>query len=305
MLLSSKPNGVTHEQWAPVVELLAPALATTKLNDDRAKKVVRLVGVSAVVPLQLGVRLTYDALLGPDAVARFLNTEGAGMTEETKRNYVSAVRLLGRALRLPQYPPQVKNLPRHVRSLAYTETERVLFEQAAARIPDERARVNATWMVKLAFELGMTAAQQQHACGTDVHAWADGLAIWVLRPDGQEFLERPVPEYLAPELLAHANEAGFRHLVNPDQENRAVFARQPRKDLHDADPRLANFEIQHAADAYAIEVYDLLDISVVVQLLGWSPGSKTWVDLLARAPCPTRDRYLQVMRRIVELKRRP
>jgi hypothetical protein len=302
LLLSSKPRGLTHEQWAPLVDLLSPTLANTKLSEDTAKKVARVVGVSAVVPIELGLDLDYEAILSPDAVKRFLATEGAGMSEHSRRNYLSAVRLLGRALHLPQYPEITakERIPRNTRNIFYTAIENALYEKAADAIPADDARADATWMVKLAFHIGMNATQQQYACGTDVHPWGTHRAIWVVRPDGAGLIERPVPDDLAPALCGRAEEVGFRHIVNPNEENRRMYARKPREDLHRADPRLANFVVQQAADAWAVEMFHRLDLGVAVQMSGWSPASKTWIDLLAVTPSPTRDRYLQVMTKLVE-----
>lgn len=249
LLLSSKPTGLTHEQWAPVVDLLSPTLASTKLSEDTAKKVARIVGVSAVVPIELGLDLDYEAILSPDAVERFLATEGAGLSEHSRRNYLGAVRLLGRALHLPQYPEIIakQRIPRNTRNLFYTAIEKALYERAAEAIPDDDARADAAWMVKLAFRIGMNATQQQFACGTDLHPWSTHWAIWVVRPDGTGLIERPVPDDLAPELCARAREVGFRHIVNLGEANRRVYAKKPREDLHRADPRLANFVVQQAA----------------------------------------------------------
>lgn len=301
VIANTRPAGLTDDEWRPVHDFVAPLIEAAELPPDVAGRIMRIVGVTAITPLRVGAPLTAQDLFAPAAMTRFIATEGAGMSRAMKQQFRTSAARLGRAIGMPEYPPIDDGVPRTGRDGPYTTTERELYYAAVARIVDPDFRADGQSMLDLSFEAGVTATQGRIVCGTDVKQWGHHVVVRLVDPKGiRPPIERPVRDAVAPRLLARAKAVGAKEMIRPGFADRDDYVETTVKRIRQADPRLPNFLMQRAADAWAIDILERLDLPVLPRVLGLAQSSHTLTDLLAKTDPPTRDRYLNVLNKIIE-----
>ncbi len=297
---TTRPVGLSDAEWEAVQEFMGPLIEAAELPPDVTRRVLRVVAASAAPALRAGVQLTPEMVLGPDAVTHFLATEGAGMSESSVKQYRTTVRRLGRAIGMPEYHVITNPTPRPGRDAPYTSTERIRYYWSASKITNSVLRADVYAMLDLAFGAGMTAEHGKVLCGTDIRRWAEHTYVRLhVEGDKKPPIERPVPDGIAPRLLARAAEVGTRHMIRPGR-SRDRYSEATVDALEGPNPRLSRFVIQRAADAWAVDILERLDLSIIPVLFGVAPSSHTINDLLALTDSPARDRYHTVLNKVID-----
>ena len=297
---TTRPVGLSDADWQVVQEFMGPLIEAAELPPDVTRRVLRVVAASAAPALRTGVSLTPQMVLGPDAVTHFLATEGAGMSEASVKQFRTTVRRLGRAIGMVDYPEITNPIPRPARGAPYTSTEKLRYFWSASQISNPELRADVYAMLDLAFEAGMTAEHGKVLCGTDVLHWAEHVYVRLhVEGDKKPPIERPVRDAAAPRLVARAGQVGPREMIRPGR-SRVRYSEATVDVLERANPRLPRFVIQRAADAWAVDIFDRLDLSIIPVLFGVAPSSHTINDLLAMTDTPTRDRYHTVLNKVID-----